>query len=847
MARAVSARMKGDDYQALVFWKYAVKMLRDDSEIAKIEFENGEVKSFDDIVIHYMRPQRFRDSDITTDYVQVKFHVTGNDMFTFESLIDPTFINATKNSFLSNVKNAMEKLGDEFFNARFIIYSQWTISPNDGLYQFIDNYDGTILLDKLFDGTTDRSKTGRIRKLLRDALSVTDNTLKDILKQIVIFSTMETSRALIERLNDQFATLKLKGISGSSGTNSYVEITRTWIQSGLTSFSKEQLIRECRKAKLYRLFDGTNTDEYFHQYRISIQKRYNTITSLLDRSQKYALIGADGIYVDMYARIDGQTVLMDSLSSVEDYGNHFVVSAYGGYGKTMLMRKLLVDPNNVFQYVPVFISLRDVSPSIPGNKIVNAIKEEMFTNHLDISVEEIIIALQMGKVLLLLDGLDEVKSVNREVIEKDIIEIEKTYPNAPVIISSRPTYVSEYITKHNTLISICPLEKEQTKEFVHRVAHDRKLAESFCLELDLGLYESHKDFVDNPLLLTLMLLVYKRNIGIPDKLADFYFAAFECMYKDHDNGKKDFQRKYKTYLLGEIEFQNLLAYMCFDSYFSEDYDFDDCYLNMVVKGGIDYFKLGTKIENPEDFIFDLKNNACLLFDEGDEYRFIHRSFQCYFAASFVMKFVADSKQKLLFRKMILGDRQEDFREFFVFLLQLEGARCFHNLFKDEFMSVYSRIGLDKYYGLLKLLFKKIGVMEIGKGNTGSENFLDISDTEDFNYYMAYEKQKDTYLERLISLFLFLHPSKYKLQKEEEIDFCKLLVGCKLEYCPPRLLLMPLDEILDYPSEKKDKILDYHYRFYGIKDIVDYINYVMKKEARDIELNRSYRYYLAGIL
>ena len=61
-------------------------------------------------------------------------------------------------------------------------------------------------------------------------------------------------------------------------------------------------------------------------------------------------------------------------------------------------------------------------------------------------------------------------------------------------------------------------------------------------------------------------------------------------------------------------------------------------------------------------------------------------------------------------------------------------------------------------------------MEIGKGNTGSENFLDISDTEDFNYYMAYEKQKrDMYLERLISLFLFLHPSKYKLQKEEEIS------------------------------------------------------------------------------
>ena len=49
MAQAVAARMKGDDYQALVFWKYAVKMLSDDSEIAYIEFENGEIKSFDDI------------------------------------------------------------------------------------------------------------------------------------------------------------------------------------------------------------------------------------------------------------------------------------------------------------------------------------------------------------------------------------------------------------------------------------------------------------------------------------------------------------------------------------------------------------------------------------------------------------------------------------------------------------------------------------------------------------------------------------------------------------------------------------------------------------------------------
>jgi hypothetical protein len=119
-----------------VFWKYAIKLIHDGSEIEKIEFENSAVKSFDDIVIHYMDQQRFRDGYILNDYIQVKFHMTGNDVFTFENLVKPAFINSTRNSFLSNVKNAMEQLGDKFYESRFIIYSPIAISPKDRLYQY---------------------------------------------------------------------------------------------------------------------------------------------------------------------------------------------------------------------------------------------------------------------------------------------------------------------------------------------------------------------------------------------------------------------------------------------------------------------------------------------------------------------------------------------------------------------------------------------------------------------------------------------------------------------------------------------------------------------------------------
>ena len=86
-------------------WKYAIQMFRD-SDIEQIGYEYGKVKSFDDIVICYKKEQRFRDTYIDTEYIQVKFHLKQSDEITMDNLLDPAFINAKTNSFLQNVVNA---------------------------------------------------------------------------------------------------------------------------------------------------------------------------------------------------------------------------------------------------------------------------------------------------------------------------------------------------------------------------------------------------------------------------------------------------------------------------------------------------------------------------------------------------------------------------------------------------------------------------------------------------------------------------------------------------------------------------------------------------------------------
>ena len=75
MANAVAVRDYGDQYQALVFWKYALDLLKKDSDIKNIGYEYDEIKSFDDIVIFYKKEQIFRNTTIDRVYIQVKFHM----------------------------------------------------------------------------------------------------------------------------------------------------------------------------------------------------------------------------------------------------------------------------------------------------------------------------------------------------------------------------------------------------------------------------------------------------------------------------------------------------------------------------------------------------------------------------------------------------------------------------------------------------------------------------------------------------------------------------------------------------------------------------------------------------
>lgn len=197
------------------------------------------------------------------------------------------------------------------------------------------------------------------------------------------------------------------------------------------------------------------------------------------------------------------------------------------------------------------------------------------------------------------------------------------------IMSSRPSDFSMY--ERFTVLQLMPMEKKQSLQLIKQLQFSDEgkiIKERFLEKLDKELYMSHQDFASNPLLLTIMLMTFEQYADIPSKVHIFYQEAYETLAKKHDASKGGFSRRLKTGLSSE-EYAKYFAEFCSRSYIKEKFDFsrDDFTrifdsLNIVKRHPI----------NLDDFIYDACVSICLMYYEGTEYHFAHRSFQEYFCA-----------------------------------------------------------------------------------------------------------------------------------------------------------------------------------------------------------------------
>lgn len=262
MADAVVARDQGGDYQARFFWLQACRLFQPHTKVARVAYELSRIKSFDDVVVTYKEPLRLERGDVVeTDYFQVKFHVSQAGSFTYQSLVDPKFINATRFSLLQKLHNAQKSSAQNGRGARFIIVSPWVAHPDDPLAPLISTNGGEIRLQVLFDGTGTGSRMGKVRSLWRSHLQLSDDDeLAAVLRPLRIEQGADNLGKISELLNLHLSLSGMALVEAGHLVNPYDDLIRKLLAQGQNEFTQEQLQEILAREKLWRGIPARHED-----------------------------------------------------------------------------------------------------------------------------------------------------------------------------------------------------------------------------------------------------------------------------------------------------------------------------------------------------------------------------------------------------------------------------------------------------------------------------------------------------------------------------------------------------------------------------------------------------------
>lgn len=388
--------------------------------------------------------------------------------------------------------------------------------------------------------------------------------------------------------------------------------------------------------------------------------------------------------------------------------NKLIITGTGGLGKSLLLKHFFLNTAQNSDYIPVLIELRKFNGTDSSEiSLYKSIYQSLSDNGFKLEDEYYAYSLNEGAYVILLDGFDE---VNRDKVEKVFEQIQSfsdRYNKNHFIVSSRPT---DRLMGWNDFheLSLCNLTKKQALHLIQKIDFDKTVKDAFYKTLNEGLFKKYRSFTSNPLLLTIMLLTFNSHAAIPEKLNDFYEQAFLTLFNMHDATKDCFVRDIRSNL-GCEDFKIIFAYICFKSFFRTDFEFSEGDLRNYIQQAQNKFNnLSFSID---DFKEDLTLSVCMLVKDGISYRFIHRSFQEYFAAWYTCKLTDDTQSKLLTRWLSESDAFAS-DKYFEILFNFQPDKVNKIVFCPgikKMKSLYDKDGFS--CNLIGKIFKKIEISE----------------------------------------------------------------------------------------------------------------------------------------
>lgn len=324
------------------------------------------------------------------------------------------------------------------------------------------------------------------------------------------------------------------------------------------------------------------------------------------------------------------------LKKFESETGAYCLSGFAGSGKSMFMKYAafsLIERMLHHQRIPLFIEVRDLNHFEDASDLERMMFDYCSSSENKANFEQFVIGLREGLFIIMLDGVDEVPIDRLDKFLKKLKSFHDKFRQCVIVASVRPGTQLANITNFRTY-KVSAMALDQVLSVVNKAPLDKQRKDIFVNALQSGLYSSHKSFLSNPLLVTIVLITFEDASRVPEHLTGFYGAAFDALFGRHDWSKGVYVREHRS-KLEKPEFERVFMHFCYVGYFQSSYIFEKDRVITLINAALQHAKVEV---SASDYLHDCVLAVCLLQIDEPKVIFVHRSFQEYFTAKFVSQY-----------------------------------------------------------------------------------------------------------------------------------------------------------------------------------------------------------------
>ena len=426
------------------------------------------------------------------------------------------------------------------------------------------------------------------------------------------------------------------------------------------------------------------------------------------------------IFVPLHIESDQSRLLTEYPKEIWDFLPHqlgkfphrrIAILAKPGYGKSTLMRHLAYvyvtnPPQNTPQFLPILLRLREVYKLIPfgqsfegqtekslalSDLILQHLAQQPIFQKLKPSRQWLENHFEQGKFLVLLDGLDEIPKIRREVVREWIDKQMKVYRNTQFILTSRPHGFElkaddpSYPMQIDRKLKILDFTNDQKQNFINKwyrtffwvmkweplwqnslqkpklqqlskklaIIASNEEADKNAKNLTEQLFSlpSLIDLARNPLLLTMIAATHNANIELPKRRVELYEEICKLIL-----GTRPFAKN-TNLTLTATENKRVLQVLAWHLMLEEATQFSSAQGEQWIGETLNRCRKERSLTAANFFSEMLETAGLLLEKELGQYEFTHQTFQEYFAALHLKEMGPEGLENL--RSKLDNDRWQE--------------------------------------------------------------------------------------------------------------------------------------------------------------------------------------------